>query len=213
MSMVRSLMIAAVFLGIVIAAGESFAVIYKIVSEKGEPVYVDDLAKVPEKDRDKAVIVSGQNEHELSDDADRSRALAARQAGAERALEQAPALEPFTHRLVRSGIAALAVVAVFFVVANIDALKEQVKLVRNIRIGLIAALVVFIGFTHGRDVVGLLGQAGGKVAEPIAEIQEKQAERGTRAAASLKAMEQRVQNSQDDMDRLQKQFEDAEQGK
>lgn len=203
------------FIGILVLSGESHAVIFKYLDGKGEPVYVDDLTKVPEQERSKAVIVTGQEERELRDDAERAAMLAARQAAVEQgAPTHAQARDGLRGRFIRSGVAIGLVVALWFVLANIDALKEQAKLLRRLRVGLLTGMVLFLGVSHAMDVVGLFSTMGDRVASPVAGIKERQAEKGKKAADAYKAMDQALGGHvQQEADRIQKQFEEAEKGR
>lgn len=222
MRTMRAFMTALVFLGILSLAGESSAVIYKYLDEKGEQIYVDDLTKVPEKDRAKAIIVTGRQEQELTDDTERARALALKEQSVT-PVQQTPhahvetkaqAPQNFVSRLVISGAATAAVAAILFVMMNFDALKEKKELVRKIRVGLIIVLLLLIGITHAGDVVGLFRTAGETVASPLAGVQDRQAEKGRKAAETYKAMDQALQEKvQQEADRIQRQFDAAEQGR
>lgn len=214
MPVIRGCFIALVFLGMLLAAGESQAVIYKYVDGKGDVIYVDDFIKIPEPDREKAVIVTGKDELELTDDADRERALAARRAGIDGRVPVQQKREPFLARLARSGAAAAAIAAILFVIMNIDALKEKQRLVRKTRIILLSVLVLFIGFTHARDLIGLFRSVGDTVPSPLADIKEKQAVRGKRAAEAYKNIDQALQEKvQQEVDRVRMQFDEAESGR
>jgi membrane glycosyltransferase len=196
-------------------AADAHAVIYKYTDEKGNPAYADDLGKVPERERPKAVIVTGQTEQELADDAERARALAARQAAQRiEAQHQQQAQERFTGRLIRGGIALALAVALIMVLSHIDALREQAELLRRIRLILVLVLFVFLGATFAGDVAGLFRSVGREIADPVAGIQEKQAEKGKKAAESYKAIDQALQEkAQQDAERIHRQFDEAEKGK
>ena len=208
------LMAVLVFLGVLAAAGESQAVIYQYVNEKGDPIYVDDLTKVPEQEREKAVIVTGREEQEVVDDAERLRALGLRQASADPQALSPREAETFQGRLLRSAVAVVVVTTILFVMLNIDAVKERHALIRKTRMGLIAALVLFVGFTHAPDVLGLFGNMGAMVSSPVVGIKEKQAEKGRKAAEARKTLDDALQERvQQEVERVQKQFDEAERGK
>lgn len=214
MRTVRTFAAIVVFLGFVAVAGDSQAVIYKYLDEKGDPVYVDDLTKVPEPVRDRVVLITGKEEQELTDDAERARAIAARQAALDLQTASQNEADTFLRRLVRSGVAVAVVVVVLFVMMNFDALTEREAVVRKVRIALIAGLVLFLGFTHAPDVAGLFRTATHAVPSPLTEIKEKQAEKGKKAAESYKNVDQVMQEKvQSEVDRIQRQIDAAEGGK
>ena len=214
MRAVKWSLVVLVFFGVLALAGDSEAVIYKYLDAKGDPVYVDDLGKVPEPVRDKAVIVTGKDEQELTDDAERARAIAARQAAMEQQATAHPGGDSFLKRLLRSGIALGLVVAALFVMMHLDALREQADVVRKVRIALIAALVLFLGVTHAPDVMGLFRTVKDAAPTPVADIQERQAEKGRKAAEAYKNLDQAMQERvQSEADRIQKQVDEAERGR
>ena len=195
-------------------AADAYAVIYRYTDEKGNPAYADDLAKVPERERPKAVIVTGQTEQELADDAERARAVAARQAEQRSQAQHQQAKERFTGRLIRGGIALVLAAALIVVLSHIDALREQAELLRRIRLILVLVLFVFLGATFAGDVAGLFRSVGREIADPVAGMQYQQAERGKKAAESYKAIDQALQEkAQQDAERIHRQFDEAEKGK
>lgn len=213
MSAVRWILIAAVFAGVAGLSADAHAVIYKYIDEKGSPAYADDLAKVPEKERSRAVVVTGQQEQELADDAERARAIAARQAE-QRSEARHEAQEHFTRRLIRGGIAVGLAVALIIVLSHIDALREQAELLRRIRLGLVLVLFVFLGATFATDVLGLFRGIGQEIADPVAGVRQQQAEKGKKAAESYKAVDQALQDkAQQEAERINRQFDEAEKGR
>ena len=211
----RNVLLLLLFFVVVGIAVDAQAVIYKYTDEKGSPAYADSMEKVPERERGKAVIVTGQMEQELADDAERARALAAREAEQQRieALHQQEQ-ERFTGRLIRGGVAAALAVALIVVLSHIDALREQAELLRRIRLILVLVLFVFLGVTFAGDVVGLFRSVGREIADPVAGMQDQQAEKGKKAAEPYKALDQALQEkAQQEAERIQKQFDEAEKGK
>ena len=195
---------------------ESQAVIYKYVNEKGVPTFADDMQKIPELYRASAVIVAGV----VSDEkAEEERAQLAAEALARTEQNMAPVKreEPFSSRLIRSGVAVGLFIALLFVVSHIDALREQAQLLSRIRSVLIVLLLAFLSFTHARDVMGLFGKVGDTISNPVASLQEKSAERGKKAAEAYKSMEkildQRAKEEEARSKEIEKKFDEAERGK
>lgn len=158
-----------VMIVIVAAGSESPAVTYMYTNEKGEAIYVNDLNKVPPKERERAMIVSTQDTQVLQDDAERLKALSSQQ-GQNEQERTAPVREsaPKTNRLRKT----------------VDYTKDAIRTV------------------------------GEKVVTPITGIRKKQAERGRKAAEAYKVMDRALQQkAEDEMERIQKQFDEAEQGK
>jgi hypothetical protein len=196
---------------------ESQAVIYKYADEKGVPTFSDDMQKIPEQFRAQAVIVSGVVTDETAEQEQARLAAEALTRLEQQAAAPAKAEEPITRRLIRSGVAVGLFVALLFVAYHIDALREQAQVLSRIRTGLVVLLLVFLSVTHARDVIGLFGTVGETVANPVADLQEKSAQRGKKAAGAYKSMERALdQRAHDEAARvkeIEKKFDDAEQGK
>lgn len=216
MTKIRVLLTIFLFSLIVVASRESLAVIYKYMNEKGAPTYTDDMQKIPEQHRAKAVMVSGVAVDE-QDEAERARSEAEERARQERAERQVKAPEPFSARLVRSGIAFGIFLAVLFVISNIDALREQAHVLYRIRTSLVLLLLVFLGVTHAQDVAGLLGKVGETVSSPVASIQESSAERGKKAADAYRStdsvLDQKAREEEERFRQIDRKFEAAERGR
>jgi len=199
-----------------ITGRESLAVIYKYTNEKGVPTYADDMQKIPEQYRAQAVIVSGAAVDEQTE-AERARQEAEERARREQTVLPEKAGEPFSARLVRSGTAVGLFLAALFVISNIDALKEQAKVLSRVRTLLILLLLVFLSVTHVRDVIRLFGKAGEAVSNPVSDIRERSAERGRKAAESYKGMDkvlqQKAAEDEERLGQIDKKFEEAERGK
>ncbi|MHB8843520.1 MAG: hypothetical protein ACYC7L_02120 [Nitrospirota bacterium] len=220
MSRLRVFLTFALFVLIAVSSRESQAVIYKYVNEKGTPVFFDDLQKVPEQLRPQVVVVSGGNDYDAYAEQEKMRIAAEeRRQQKSQAAAAVPAKteELVTARLLRSGIAVALFIALLFVVTHIDAIREQAHLLSRARIALAVLLFAFIGYTHSRDVMGLFGTVGMSVANPVADIQERSAARGKKAAEAYKSMEkiieQRAQDEEARLKEIEKKFEEAEQGK
>lgn len=207
---------------LILAVGrESQAVIYKYVSEKGIPTFADDMQKIPEQYRAQAVIVTGGNDFDAY--AEQEKQEKARLAAEERTRQEqraaAPvkAEKPLSSRLIRSGIAVGIFIALLFVTAHFDALREQAQVLFRVRTGLAVLLLVFLAFNHGRDVRGLFGTVGDTLPNPVASMQERSAERGKKAAEAYKAMgkvlEQGAQGDEARAREIEKKFDEAERGK
>jgi hypothetical protein len=203
---------------LILAVGrESQAVIYKFVNEKGVPTFADDMQKVPEQYRAQAVIVSGVVSDEQAEQEKARLAAEARTRQEQQADASAKAEEPIIKRLIRSGVAVGIFIALLFVASHIDALKEQAKVLSRIRTVLAVLLVVFLGVTHARDVMGLFGKVGDTLPNPVASIQEKSAERGKKAAEAYKTMDkildQQAQGEEALQKGIEKKVDNAERGK
>ena len=210
----RSLFALVLFALVLFAAREGEAVIYRYVNEKGVPTFADDLQKIPEKHRASAVMVSGTIVDEAAA-ADKAKLAADTRARMEQqAASPARAEEPLSRRLIRSGIAVAVFAAILFVLSNIHGLKEQAQVLTRIRAGLVVLLVLFLGFTHAKDITGLFGMAGEKITSPISGIQERSAERGKKAADAYKAfdrvLDQRAQDEEARAKEMDRKFEEAE---
>ena len=197
---------------------ESQAVIYKYVNEKGVPTFADDMQKIPEQYRAQAVTVVGGNEYDAYSEQEKARLAAeARTQQVMQAAAPARVEEPISKRLTRSGVAVGLFIALLFVVSHIDALREQARVLFRIRTGLIVVLVIFLTFTHARDIAGLFGSVGDTISNPVANLQEKSAERGKKAADAYKSMEkvldQRAHDEEARARETEKRFDDAERGK
>jgi len=127
---------------LIIMAGRSDAVICGDGNEKGDLCLVDDLQKVPEQDRPSARMVNGQVMGERSDEErlrDAAKVAALRQ---ERSALQGTAERSQRSRLLWSGAAAAAVIVMFVIIANVDALKQQRPMTDRLRMVLIALFVL-----------------------------------------------------------------------
>jgi len=205
-------------IGLILGVGrESQATIYKYVNTKGVTTFADEMHKIPEQYRAQAVIVSGE---EVDENAEKEKARVAAEVRIRQEQAAPPVVkieEPVSARLVRSGIAVGLFIVMMFVVANIHGLQEQAQVLLRVRATLVLLLVVFLGYTHARDVAGLFGKAGETVSNPFTGIQESSAERGRKAAKAYKAInrlaEQGAQNEEARRKEIEKKFDDAEQGK
>ncbi len=195
---------------------EGQAVIYQYVNEKGIPTYADDMQKIPEQYRAQAVIVSGVVSDEKAEE-ERARLAAEALARTEQNAAHVKREEPLSGRLVRSGVAVGIFLALLFVASHIDALREQAQVLSRIRTVLVVLLVVFLGVTHVRDVIGLFGRVGETVSNPVAGLQERSAERGKKAAEAYKSMDkvldQRAREEEARSKETERKFDDAERGK
>lgn len=215
MTKLRVSLVFFLFVLFLINGRDSHAVIYKYTNEKGVPTYADDMQKIPEQHRAQAVIVSGAAVDEQAE------AERARQEAEERARQGQNVLpekfdEPLRTRLVRSGTAVGLFFAALFVISNIDALKEQAKVLLRIRTALVLLLLVFLGINHARDVMGLFGTAGATVSNPVAGIRERSAERGKKAAEAYRSMDRVLDQKTHEEQRLgqiDRKFEEAERGR
>jgi hypothetical protein len=204
---------------LILAVGsESQAVIYKYVSEQGVPTFADDMQKIPEQYRAQAVIVTGGNDFDAYAEQEKAR-LAAEERTRQEQRVAAPlkAEKPLSHRLIRSGIAVGLFIALLFVTAHFDALREQAQVLFRVRAGLVVFLLLFLTVNHGRDIMGLFGKVGDTLPNPVASMQERSAERGKKAADAYKAMGKVVeQGTRDEEARareIEKKFDEAERGK
>jgi hypothetical protein len=204
---------------LILAVGrESQAVIYKYVSEKGIPTFADDMQKIPEQYRAQAIIVTGGNDYDTYAEQEKAR-LAAEERTRQEQQAAAPVKteKPLSSRLIRSGIAVCMFMALLFIAAHFDVLREKAQLLFRVRIGLAVLLLVFLAFTHVRDVMGLFGKLGDTLPNPVASMQERSAERGKKAAEAYKAMgkvlEQGAQGEEARSKEIEKKFDEAERGK
>jgi len=197
---------------------ESQAVIYKYVSEQGVPTFADDIQKIPEQYRAQAVIVTGGNDYDAYAEQEKAR-LAAEERTRQEQQAAAPvkAEKPLSSRLIRSGIAVGLFIALLFVAAHIDALREQEQVLSRIRTGLVVFLLLFLVVNHAWDVMGLFGKVGDTVTNPVASIQEKSAQRGKKAADAYKSMDkvldQRAQEEEARLNENERKFDEAERGR
>lgn len=203
---------------ILVIGRESQAVIYKYENEKGVPTFADDMQKIPEQYRAQAVIVTGGNDYDAYAEQEKARLVVDERTRQEQqTAAPVKAEEPISRRLIRSGIAVGLFIALLFVAYHIDALREQAQVLSRIRTGLVVLLLVFLSVTHARDVIGLFGKVGGTVANPVAGLQEKSAERGKKAADAYKAIEriadQQAHNEEARAKEIEKKFDNAEQGR
>ena len=204
---------------LMLASGrESHAVIYKYVSEQGVPTFADDMQKIPEPYRAQAVIVTGGNDYDAYTEQEKARLAAEERTRQEQqAVAPVKAEKPLSSRLIRSGIAVGLFIALLFVAAHIDALREQAQVLSRIRMGLAVFLLVFLAFTHVRDVMGLFGKVGDTLPNPVASIQEKSAQRGKKAADAYKSMDkvldQRAQEEEARLNENERKFDEAERGR
>lgn len=167
---------------------ESQAVIYKYVSEQGIPTFADDMQKIPEQYRAQAVIVTGGNDFDAYEEQKKARLAAEERTRQEQAVVPVKAETPLSTRLIRSGVAVGLFIALLFVTAHFDALREQTQLLFRVRTGLVVILVLFLAVNHGRDILGLFGTVSDALPNPVARMQERSAERGKKAADAYKAM-------------------------
>lgn len=204
------------FILFLVTGRESHAVIYKYTNDKDVPVYADDMQKIPEQYRAQAVIVSGVAVDEQAD-AERARKEAEELARQEQDVLQEQADELFGTRLVRSGIAVGLFAVILFVTANLDVLKTHAQVLFRIRTALVVLLVASLGFIHARDLKDLFTMAGGPVSSPVADIRERSAQRGRKAAEAFKSMdqvlEQKTAEEEERLRQIDRKFEEAERGK
>ena len=197
---------------------ESQAVIYKYVSEQGVPTFADDMQKIPEQYRAQAVIVTGGNDYDAYAEQEKARRVAEERTRQEQqAAAPVKAEKPPSSRLIRSGIAVGIFIALLFVTAHFDALREQEQVQFRVRTGLAVLFLAFLAFNHGRDVMGLFGKVGDTVTNPVASIQEKSAQRGKKAADAYKSMDkvldQRAQEEESRLKETERKFDEAERGR
>jgi hypothetical protein len=201
---------------IIVAGRESQAAIYKYMNEKGVTVFTDDMQKIPEQLRASAVIVSGVVVDEKAEE-EKTRQAAEARIRREHIAMPAQTVEPVSARLVRSGIALGIFIAVMFVISNIHGLQGHTQVLSRVRITLILLVLAFLGYTHAKDVMGLFGKVGDTVSNPIADIQDRSAERGKKAAEAYKtlekALEQQTQDEEARQREIERKFDDAERGK
>jgi hypothetical protein len=218
MAKTRYPLIILLFVLIFAVGRESQAVIYKYVSEQGVPTFADDMQKIPEQYRAQAVIVTGGNDFDAYAEQEKAR-LAAEERTRQEQLSAAPVKteQPLSSRLIRSGIAVGLFIALLFVTAHFDALREQVQLLFRVRAGLVVFLLLFLTVNHGRDIMGLFGKVGDVIPNPVASMQERSAERGKKAADAYKAMDrvldQRAHDEEARAREIEKKFDEAERGK
>jgi hypothetical protein len=213
------LIILLIVLILILAVGrESQAVIYKYVSEQGVPTFADDMQKIPEQYRARAVIVNGGNDFDAYAEQEKARLAAEERTRQEqRAAAPVKTEKPLSSRLIRSGIAVGIFIALLFVTAHFDALREQVQLLFRVRAGLVVFLLLFLTVNHGRDIMGLFGSVGDTLPNPVASMQERSAERGKKAAEAYKAMDrvldQRAHDEEARAREIEKKVDEAERGK
>jgi len=204
---------------LILAVGrESQAVIYKYVNEKGVPTFADDMQKIPEQYRAQAVIASGGNDYDAYAEQEKARlAMEERTRQEQQVAAPVKTEQPLSSRLIRSGIAVGLFIALLFVTAHFDALREQVQLLFRVRAGLVVFLLLFLTVNHGRDIMGLFGKVGDVIPNPVASMQEKSAQRGKKAADTYKAMDrvldQRAHDEEARAREIEKKFDEAERGK
>jgi hypothetical protein len=204
---------------LILAVGrESQAVIYKYVNEKGVPTFADDMQKIPEQYRAQAVIASGGNDYDAYAEQEKARlAMEERTRQEQQVAAPVKTEQPLSSRLIRSGIAVGLFIALLFVTAHFDALREQVQLLFRVRAGLVVFLLLFLTVNHGRDIMGLFGKVGDVIPNPVASMQEKSAQRGKKAADTYKAMDrvldQRAHDEEAQAREIEKKFDEAERGK
>jgi hypothetical protein len=217
MSKFRVVSVAFITVLILFLGRESQAVIYKYLNEKGVPTFADDMQKIPEQYRAEAVIVTGGNDYDAYSEQEKARLAAVERSWPEqRSATPVKAEQPLSARLIRSGIAIGIFIALLFVVHHIDVLSEQAHLSR-IRTVLVVLLVVFLGVTHARDVMGLFGNISDALPNPVASIQEKSAEQGKKAAEAYKSMDrvlnQQMQGEEARLRETERTVDDPERGK
>jgi len=204
---------------LILAVGrESQAVIYKYVNEKGVPTFADDMQKIPEQYRAQAVIASGGNDYDAYAEQEKARlAMEERTRQVQQVAAPVKTEQPLSSRLIRSGIAVGLFIALLFVTAHFDALREQAQVLFRVRAGLVVFLLLFLTVNHGRDIMGLFGKVGDVIPNPVASMQEKSAERGKKAAETYKAMDrvldQRAHDEEARAREIEKKFDEAERGK
>ncbi|NTW60448.1 MAG: hypothetical protein HGA43_14945 [Nitrospirae bacterium] len=203
---------------ILLVCRESQAVIYKYVNAKDVPTFTDDLQKIPEQYRAQAVVVSGGNDYDAYTELEKARLAAeARTRQEQQAAASVKAVEPVSSRLIRSGIAVGLFIAIMFVLSNIHGLQGQAQVLLRIRAAMALILLVFLGITHAKDVMGFFRKVGDTVSNPVADIQVKSAERGRKAAQAYKALnralDQRAQEEEARLKEIEKKADDSEQGK
>lgn len=173
---------------------ESEAAIYKYIDKDGIVSFADNLQSIPEKYRSTALIVDGESK---DDEAKPSRPVTVDKAAEEPLPEEASKPQsqgpkPLSVRLTMSAVVSLGLLLIFIVVSNQTPLKENKKVLSILRTSLIGILSFYLLVAHVKDVMGLFGTAG----KAIDDVQQRQAEKGKKAAQAMKKLDGLIQETQ-----------------
>jgi hypothetical protein len=168
----------------------AFADIYKYVNEAGETSFADNLQSVPEKYRATAVNTTAREEQKLvkPPQIQYQKYIATTQ---ETPSEGSADKMTFTTRLLMTAGMAIVWFALLFAIKKTGEFKGREKVLPTTRIALACIFLAYLVMVHGKDVVNLFTMAGNK----IEAVQEKQAQRGKKAGAAIKALNQLVEEA------------------
>ena len=165
----------------------SRAAIYKYYDKDGIICFANDLQVIPERYRASAVIVKGEAKEEPAKTQTPAAVDSVREQPAAPAPEspQKPVAHSLSYRLAVSGCVVIASLLVFMIIRRQAALKENKKMISLIRNALIGMISLYLLIAHGNDVMTMVGRAG----SAMDSVQQQSAERGKKAAQTLKKLD------------------------
>ncbi len=173
----------------------SYAVIYKYTDNEGIVSFADDLQAVPEKYRTTAVIVEGESKEERANQGDSVGSAHPEQqpsAAETKQISDAKHPGPLSSRLMMSAGISVGAFLVFILISKQPELKENKKVLSFIRTGLIASVSLYLIVAHIRDVWTVFGLTG----KTISEAQQQSAEKGKKAAQTIKQLDALFEQAQ-----------------
>lgn len=177
-----------------IVGDPAYAALYKYIDKEGILCFADDLQTVPEQYRAAVIIVEGgSNEEEKKISAPAPQPQADAPAPADSVPTSQPKRpRPLSVRLMITAVLSISAVLLFLFISKQPGLKDNKKIISNVRSALIGIVSLYLVMAHARDVMTVLGFAG----KAIDDAQQQSAEKGRKAAKAMKQMDALFQEAQ-----------------
>jgi len=168
-----------------ISAEKAHAGFYKYVDKDGIVCITNNLQSVPDKYRDKVVIVQSISELQEEQAARMRTAALSEEVATVDERASTPAKRPFSVRVLITLVIGI-VFASFLVALNKLPVPEKwKKLVSPARVTLISLFVIYLIVAHVQDAMRVFGLAG----NAIEELEARQAEKGKKAGQAIKTID------------------------
>lgn len=168
-----------------ISAEQAHAGFYKYVDKDGIVCFTDTLQSVPDKYRDKAVIVQSESELQEEQAARTRTATPSEEVATADEQTLAPAKRPFSVRVLITLVIGILFVSLLVALNKLPVPGKWKKVVSPARVTLTSLFVIYLIVAHVQDVMRLLGLAG----NAIEELEARQAEKGKKAAQAIKTID------------------------
>lgn len=187
-----------IFILEIIIPKNSYCAIYKYLDANGTPCFADNLQVIPEQYRSKVEIVA---DHVVEKEQTTVKNLVAAEE-----MIALPVQEPsrsrivpasFSGRLLLSIVIIVCAVVIYFVLVKVvpqrwTDKKERNSMLAASRFAIFCIAVVSIGLLHASDAMTILGIVGDKVQS----VQQSSAEKGKKAADSMKQIDRIMDNTE-----------------